>query len=179
MRWLVFFALFVPSLAMGEERYATHYNGSFWEVSARAGLNDDSTQVFDFGLRQSFPMHLGDTRLSFRHDRFEPDAFNQAHVGFGLHPLYVVLLGSDWISYVVASFYIEVGGGVGFADGPHPLWTLGTGLDVPLFDPDAGMAPWLNVLYRYEWTTATMGGQDLDRHTGFLGLAWRVNGLLW
>ena len=181
MRWIILGLLMVSATAQAQDvAYTPYFNGSFWDVSARGGLdhNVDGWAV-DVGLRQSFPMHLGDTRLSYRHDELELGSSDQIHLGFGLHPLYVVLLGSDWLSYVIASFYVELGAGVNISDGPHPAWTLGTGMDIPLSDPDLGMAPWINVLYRYEWTTAQIKSADIDRHTVFVGLAWRVSGLLW
>ncbi len=180
MRWIVLCLLMVAAPAQAQVAYTPNFNGSFWDVSARAGLNMNvDGWAADVGLRQAFPMHLGDTRISYRHDELNLGATDEVHVGFGLHPLYVVLLGSDWFSYVIASFYLELGAGVAINEGPHPAWTLGAGLDIPLSDPDLGMAPWINVLYRYEWTTAQIKSADIDRNTVFVGLAWRVSGLLW
>lgn len=180
MRWLSMLICLVSTSVWAEEKraYSQYFNGSFWDVSARGGASDLEGWSVDAGIRQSFPMYLGDTRLSYRRDFFSGGDVDTIHVGFGLHPLYVVLLGSDWLSYVVASFYAELGAGATIEDGVHPAWNVGVGIDFPLWDPDTGMAPWLNVLYRYEWTTATLGEASLDRGTGFIGLSWRVNGLL-
>lgn len=179
MRWLWLFLLW-GSTAFAEEKplYTPYYNGSFWDVSVRGGQTDLGTTAFDVGLRQAFVMHLADTRLSYRRDLLDGADSDTLHLGFGLHPLYVALLGSDWLSYVVASFYVELGMGLTLLDGPNLSWSAGTGLDIPLWDADTGMAPWLNLLYRYEWTTAALDGADIDRHTGFVGLAWRINGLI-
>lgn len=180
MRWLAMLICLSSGSLVAQEKpdYSPYFNGSFWDVSARGGVSTlaDGWSL-DAGVRQSFPMYLGDTRLSYRRDFYTGGEVDNVHVGFGLHPLYVVLLGSDWLSYVVASFYAEVGGGVSIVEGVHPAWNVGVGIDLPLWDPDEGMAPWINVLYRYEWTTATLGDSTLDRGTGFIGLAWRVNGL--
>jgi hypothetical protein len=182
MRWIMLGLLLVSASAQAQDvAYTPNFNGSFWDVSARAGLNNGTTDGWaaDVGLRQSFPMHLGDTRLSYRHDELDLGSTDQIHLGFGLHPLYVVLLGSDWLSYVIASLYLELGAGVNIVEGAYPAWTLGAGMDIPLSDPDLGMAPWINLVYRYEWTTAQIQTADIDRHTFFVGLAWRVSGLLW
>jgi hypothetical protein len=182
MRWIILGLLLVSASAQAQDvAYTPNFNGSFWDVSARAGLNNGTTDGWaaDVGLRQSFPMHLGDTRLSYRHDELDLGSTDQIHLGFGLHPLYVVLLGSDWLSYVIASLYLELGAGVNIVEGAYPAWTLGAGMDIPLSDPDLGMAPWINLVYRYEWTIAQIQTADIDRHTFFVGLAWRVSGLLW
>lgn len=182
MRWIILLTLVLPSVANAESQraYSRYYNGSFWDVAARGGVNSGvDGWALDIGLRQSFPMYLLDTRLSYRHDEFDSCTGDEIHVGLGLHPLYFALLGSDWLSYVFASIYAEVGAGIQLADGVDAAWTLGAGVDIPLYDPDVGMAPWLNVLYRYEWTTAQLNDLDIDRHTLWIGLSWRVNGLLW
>ena len=206
MRIVLFAALLLFALPLraqedaSEDRYGQFFNGAFVEVSARGGLTDVSGSqwggwIGDVGLRQAFPMHLLDTRLAFRHEEFQTPGLdklsvNALEISGAFHPLYLALLFSDWWGYVLAGWYVELQAGVhytsvkwldnkendfGFAYG------IGTGLDVPLTDPDRGWSIWLNALYRYrrqDFDFDSGGEIELHGHTGFLGLAFRANGLL-
>jgi hypothetical protein len=178
------------------EPYADPFNGSFVEFSVRGAPTSapGSAWAVDTGLRQAFPFLLGDTRLAYRYDRTTPDGFDRLEthelgVQLGLHPLYLLLLGSDWFSYVVSSLYLELGlgGHLGVATRPEEtetdlgfVWSVGAGIDIPLSDPDVGWAPWVNVLYRYRGADfdASGGEVELGAHAIFIGLGIRRNGLL-
>jgi hypothetical protein len=173
-----------------------YYNGSFVEVSGRAGptYGDNlSGWTADIGMRHSFPMHLLDSRIAFRHDELRPSQ-SGAHVqqeSLGLttafHPLYLFLLGSDRWSYTLASTYLELGSGVDaltrHGSGAWDLgfyFSIGGGFDIPIHDPDTGSGLWINVNYRYhvgDWEENQVD-IDLSLHTLFVGLAWRNNGVL-
>ncbi len=173
--WLSLVAL--DAFAEDSRNYSPYFNGSFVEVSVRGAQNfDDANSLgFDLGFRHSFPMLLLDSRVSWRYDDFD-ETRHGLHYGFGAHPLYMFLLGNSWLSYVVSSFYLELGAGVDFqSSGIGPALTLGAGLDFPLWDADAGHSPWLNALYRHHWSFTEA---SIDTHMIFLGLAWRRNGLL-
>lgn len=188
------------------ENYSDFFTGAFHEYSLRGAWSDSKQTDYegwslDFGVRHSFPMLLGDARISYRFDSLTPERDDLpaeierhalgAHVA--LHPLYLALLGSDWLGYTIASLYFEIGGGVhyGILDtvetrGEYErdfglFATLGGGIDIPLWDPDVGHAPWLNAVYRFQYSdfdrpdSATL---RLRRHQFFIGIGWRINGLL-
>ena len=140
-------------------------------------------------------MHLLDTRLSFAEDRFrERDdgsgRFIQRSVIVhgAFHPIYIALLLSDWLGYTLAGWYIEAGVGVHHTvipDGDRSdigaRFSLGTGVDTPLSDPDAGFSVWFNLVYRYNWTDFDFGDGNevnLHHHAGWAGFSLRFNGLL-
>lgn len=180
-------------------RYGQYFNGSFVEVSSRAALSRVTSSEYggwswDVGLRQALVMHLLDTRIAYAEDRLSPRDENASGefvlrtVGIttGFHPLYMALLLSDWFGYVIASWYIEVGlaGQHGVVDGDQDLglrWSIGSGLDIPVTDPDAGWSIWLNGVYRYVWSDFDFdagGEENLYHHEGWAGLSVRFNGLL-
>lgn len=201
---LILMAASAPASAQSDEngserRYGDHFNGAFVEVSSRAALTHVTSSEFngwswDLGLRQALVMHLLDTRLAYSEDRFSPrdhddgDDFVVRSVGIttGFHPLYLALLLSDWFGYVLASWYVEagIGGqhGTGRGESDFGLrWSVGTGLDIPVTDPDVGWSIWLNGLYRFVWSDFDLdsGGEvDLYHHVGWAGLSVRFNGLL-
>lgn len=204
-------ALTLPTAAAAEEGFSDgwqpeapaspepqSFTGTFTDVGARAGLSrvlrtGRRGQTFDAGLRVALmPMWLGDMRLSYRFDNLaqgddDTITLNSLGFAFAFHPLYLLTLGSDWISYVVSSTYVEggLGGqlGVRRAAGTRELdpgfyWHWGAGFDLPLWDPDVGHALWLNVLYRNhraDFDTGAGESLPLATHTIFLGLCWRFN----
>jgi len=179
--WVVF-GLSVAG-AQESRNYSPYYNGSFVEVSVRGAHvsnADVNTWGLDVGFRHSFPMLLLDSRLSWRLDWMTPGSRHVLHYGFGAHPLYMFLLGNSWLAYTISSLYLELGAGLEIHDYQETdlglALTIGGGLDIPLWDADAGHAPWLNLLYRYHVSTLTPVGEDT--HLIFIGLAWRRNGLL-
>lgn len=138
-------------------------------------------------------MSLLDTRVSFAEERWsaehQPAIVSrslQVHVGF--HPLYMALLLSDWFGYVLSSWYIELGIGGHIArvrdldvTDPGLRFSVGTGLDIPVTDPDNGVSLWLNMVYRYngiDVDTSKDAEINLHHHAGWLGVALRFNGLL-
>ncbi len=191
--------------------YGDAFNGTFTDLSARYGFttiaqNDYSGYAIDLGARMSFPMLLGDVRLAYRYDALTSDAGARApqapelsplqshHAGasLALHPLYLVLLGADWLSYTIASLYLDLGLGVQYAtrDADDHLkrsdlgftYHFGVGIDSPLWNPDVGYALWLNVLYRNQRADFDLDDSreiGLSAHTLFVGLSWRWNSLLW
>lgn len=199
---LVLLSIGIAGDVFGQEtkkpKYSQYYNGSFWEVSVRGAptINDDENGwALDVGLRQSFPLGLLDTRVSYRYDTIDlpqfaiPGGFeaHTLHFAGGFHPFYFFILGSDFWAYAFQGIYFE--GGIGsqlsiveqddnVGSGISFVWTLGAGIDLPLWDPDTGSAPWLNLLYRYHATALSNHDASLGLHTFFIGLGWRVNGLL-
>ena len=168
------------------------FNGSFFETSLRAGTAlsshyDAPALTADLGVRNSFPMYLGDTRLSYRftaaqHDEV-PLQLHGAHLTLGLHPFYLALLSRGFVSHFLASLHAEIGvGGVlgmfteedATRAAAGLSWSLGAGFDLPITDANRGGGLWLNALYRRSWHTLPFAGD----HALFLGLAWRVNGSL-
>jgi hypothetical protein len=179
-----------------EEAQGPFYNGSFVEFSGRLGATGGAGLrgwTADIGIRHSFPMHLLDSRIAFRHDelgasemgaRVQQESFG---VTTSLHPLYLFLLGSDRWSYTLASTHLELGSGIdAVTRAGNTAWdiglylSIGGGFDIPLHDPDTGSGLWVNVLYRYhlgDWEENEVDN-DLSLHTLFVGLAWRNNGVL-
>lgn len=178
------------------------FNGSFTEYSARAGLTRAQGAALkgwslDAGLRHSLPMYLGDSRLAYRYDSLETsDASLSIHgtaLTTGLHPFYLALLSRGLLSHFLSSLHLELGLGVqrglrrarasqdiavqsawGFT------WSVGSGFDLPLTNPNRGSAPWLNVVYRYGGTSLSIL-EDVPgshrTHALFAGIGWRINGL--
>lgn len=183
-----------------ERRYGKFYNGAFVDVSARAALNgrrDYSGFSWDVGLRQALVMHLLDTRISYAEDRWGGNTselpsivVRSVSIHGAFHPLYMALLYSDWLGYLIASWYVEAGIGGQYATSTtnHDFGlrlSLGSGFDVPITDPDRGWSIWLNALYRYTWNDfdalpSVFGDRDvkLHHHAGWLGVSLRFNGLL-
>lgn len=189
-----------------KQAYSDSFTGAFQEYSLRGAWSDGPATDYegwslDLGFRHSFPMLLGDARLSYRFDSLMPERQSLpgelerhavgAHVN--LHPLYLALLGSDWLGYTIASLYFEIGGGVQYgildtreATGEYEqdfglFGTLGAGIDIPLWDADVGQAPWLNIVYRFQYSDFDRPASDdlvLRRHEFFVGVGWRINGLL-
>lgn len=188
------------------QAYSPYYNGMFTSFGARMGLhqvggNDYEGWGVEIGPRMSFPMLVGDMRVRYRYDALtngnatkDMGDINVHSIGFGasVHPLYLLLLGSDWISYVAASLSLDIGLGAQYATRARNndslarvdfgfFWHWGAGLDIPLWDPDVGNALWLNVVYRNHRSDFDLGDDrelSLSMHTIFLGLEWRFNRLL-
>ena len=179
-----------------QESESPFFNGSFFEVGVRAGGTHApglDGWVADLGVRHSFPMHLLDTRISYQWEHLAQHetnlAVNQHVLGvyLGFHPLYLFLLGSDRLSYFIASFYLEVGAAMdattsrsGSSVGFGFRGSLGLGVDVPLHDPDSGSGLWIQFLYRAQRQTERDPWNDPAGlwGTGFIGLAWRENGVV-
>lgn len=202
---LIVAALAAHSSAWAQEsadtrRYSKYYNGSFVDLSARAGYQHVTSASYrglswDVGLRQALVMHLLDTRLAFREEHYSPRSgsgggtlvVRAVDVSTAFHPLYMALLFSDRIGYLIASWYIEAGVGGQYATLPNVgddwgfRFHIGSGLDVPITDPDRGWSIWLNTLYRFTWADFDFdaGGEfNLYHHALFAGLSLRFNGLL-
>lgn len=183
-----------------QRRYGKAYNGAFVDFSVRVARTHVTSAPFngwsfDAGLRQALVMHLLDTRLSYAEDRWSARegaagdfVARSVNIHGAFHPLYLALLLSDWFGYVLASFYVEAGLGAQIARETNLevndlglRFSLGTGFDVPLSDPDRGWSIWLNALYRYTWADFDYdsGGEtNLYHHAGWLGVSLRFNGLL-
>lgn len=169
------------------------FNGSFTETSLRVGPAlsssfDSLGHTADVGFRHSFPMYLGDTRVSYRYTGAEADGeplqLHGAHLTLGVHPFYLAILSQGLLSHFLSSLHAELGlGGIlGLlpADGggrdlsPGLAWSVGAGFDLPITDANLGGGLWINALYRRTWNSLPVAGD----HALFLGLAWRVNGAL-
>ncbi|MFU8807254.1 MAG: hypothetical protein ACNA8W_25825, partial [Bradymonadaceae bacterium] len=155
--------------------YSEYFSGAFTEYSLRGGLLRTGHSglrgwTFDGGVRHSFPMYLGDTRLSYRYDSLESTdstvTIHGSNLTLGIHPLYLALLSRGWMSHFIASLHLELGLGLqrglrqsldtsvdDARSGWGFVWSLGAGFDLPLMNPNRGSAPWLNVVYRYSGTT--------------------------
>ncbi len=179
--------------------YSPHYQGMFTEVGARYGLANVSSfgQGDSFGAhaRFAFPMGLGDLRLAYGLDRLTPSTITpqltttlQRHtlnLALGVHPFYLMMLGSGWFNYVIGGIYADVGAGPQFItssarNDPGLHWHYGAGVDIPLLDPDRrGHAPWLNLAYRRVRGDIDLPQSSVDLHTHIfsIGLAWRINRL--
>ena len=177
------------------ERYSDFYNGSFTALEAQLGrpglLQDDAAPqgwALDVGVRAAFPMSLLDTRLGYRYDALSlKDGDLSTHglrLDLAVHPLYIFNLGSDWLSYAVGGLHLHAGLGPMLGRAPDSSvlafsWQWGAGLDLPLWNADAGQAPWLNLIYRNLRADLDFDARplDLSTHTLMVGLSWRTNGL--
>lgn len=185
--------------------HAPSYNGSFTSIGARLGNTWVGQSPYegwsaDVGPRMSFPFLVGDTRLHYRYDALKDTSeqlgdmsVHSVGVDVALHPFYLFILGSDWISYVLGACYLDVGLGAQWATRDRPatdaradsdfgfVWHWGAGTDIPLWDPDDGQALWVNVLYRNQRSDFDLSADaelELSMHSVFIGLEWRVNTLL-
>lgn len=194
----LFFTLFIfPVLLVAQEREERHFSGSFAEFSLRGGPSVTAGELgytVDAGFRNSMPFYLTDNRLSYRYNsggELDVD-IHGLHFNFGLHPLYLTLLGGSLISHFLASLHLELGIGGQMARfreeeasrfAPGLSWSLGTGFDLPLTNPNRGQGFWLHVVYRHSWTTLHIELDDnsirLSDHSLFGGLGWRINGGFW
>lgn len=182
----------------GLRAYSTTYQGMFTEFGARYGLaqadgfEGDSISAH---ARFAFPMSVGDFKLAYSLERLDAPAITpqattsiQRHslnLALAVHPLYLFMLGSDWLSYAIGGLYIDLGAGPQLSVTPDTSdpgfhWHYGAGIDIPLFNPDKlGHAPWLNISYRRHRADLDLPTQSIDLHTHViaLGLAWRFNRL--
>lgn len=186
--------------------HAPTYNGSFTSIGARVGntwLIDHPYEGWsiDLGPRMALPFMLTDMRLHYRYDALTDTkgalgdmSVHSMGLELAMHPFYLFILGSDWISYVAGSFYIDIGLGAQVAWRERPThadtrasrdfgftWHWGAGIDIPLWNPDEGQALWVNVLYHNKRADFDLGPDaeiDLSMHSVFIGLEWRVNTLL-
>lgn len=197
---LLFLSGLSPNLIAQEspkdvQAYSDFFNGDFVELSLRSGFSDVSDsiltgQLFEVGLRQALPMHLLDTRIALGYEIFSGE--NQAdielytaNISGAFHPFYLALVFENWFAWVIASIYVEVGFGAhyGTQESQNDFgfsYTFGSGLDLPLWNPNHGWSIWINGLYRYrrmDFDHAD-GEIDLHAHTGIVGLSVRWNGLL-
>lgn len=180
----------------GMRAYSKQYQGMFTELGARYGLaSADAFQGDSFAAhaRFAFPMSVGDFKLAYSLDRLDATSPGmttsvQRHalnLALAVHPLYIFMLGSDWLSYAIGGIYIDVGAGPQLSRVPSESdlgfhWHYGAGIDIPLFNPDRlGHAPWLNISYRRLRADIDLPQSSIDLHTHILalGLAWRFNRL--
>ncbi len=90
------------------------------------------------------------------------------------HPLFLVNLGSEPWWLAVASWYVQVGAGLGWQRAWWGMgWLGGSGFDVPLTAVDGGDSLWLGLHYRLSWWR----GGALREHGLSMALSWRHNGL--
>jgi len=176
--------------------YSTRFNGSFTGVGARYGLarGDAPGRTLDVGARFAFPFYVGDVRAAYQTSGIEsPSARARTHGGqlnLAFHPLFLVLLGSEWLGYTLASFYVDAGLGAHTGRvtpvegtpwrGRGVSFHAGLGIDIPLVDPDRGQGPWLNLSWRGQRGRLSGEADEevrLDARTLHVGIAWRFNRL--
>lgn len=174
------------------------FGGNFAEFSLRGGpvlAEHTKSWSIDVGFRNSIPFYLTDNRISYRYRQLDHQvgtAIHGIHGTFGIHPFYLTLLSGSLVGHFLASLHLELG--LGAHLGQHLLnqsprhrpgfaWSLGSGFDLPITDPNRSYGLWLNVNYRRTWTTLTAQTQGellpLHDHGFHIGLGWRINGGFW
>ncbi|RAL23522.1 hypothetical protein DL240_05005 [Lujinxingia litoralis] len=182
-----------PTLASEEASEERPFNGSFSEWSLRGSLGSAAPTLSEglggeLAFRTSFPLYLGDTRLSYRYTRLGPQIprpVHALHLGVNLHPFYLALLSEGLVSHVLASLHLELGLGpqLARADDETRLGfagSVGAGFDIPLSRANRGRGLWLSTTYRRTWTTLRLapGLPRAHEHAALLGLSWRTNGVI-
>ena len=170
--------------------YSPHFQGMFSEIGFRYGLlrlpEHALTEADTFGThaRFAFPMSVGDLRLAYNFTRLPSS--RRAHtlgIHLAIHPLYLLMLGSDWLSYVLGALYVDAGLGPHYLSNANSssLWStmlsLGAGIDIPLFSTHHGQAPWLNLSYQRQSSRLARDTERTRSHQLHIGLAWRWNRL--
>lgn len=164
------------------------YSGAFIGVEAGSGLafSTDGREEAGFSarlaLRASTVLQLADVNLGFDHERFEGPVAYRLSLATQLHPMFLFMLGNDRLWMSLASIYLRLGLGASFLRGRGVddwggSWDWGVGLDVPLFDPDAGQSLWLGAEYRRTSLLDPPPGHAEPGQTTSLRLGWRVNAL--
>lgn len=171
--------------------YSPFFQGMFSEIGARYGRFSSTTSpslgadTFGAHLRFAFPMSVGDLRLAYN---FQRDTSQRAHIlglHLAIHPLYLLMLGSDWISYVLGAIYVDAGLGPQYSyattastpSNTSLMLSLGAGVDIPLFSTRHGQAPWLNISYQRQSARYLPDTDRARNHQLLVGLAWRWNRL--
>lgn len=197
---IFFITLFSPSSPLMAQElkqpYSNAFTGAFVELSARSAFSTlsktkgESTR-FELGVRQAFPMHLLDTRISMHSETFNISNTNSpihiygANISTGFHPLYLALLFENWLGWVLASIYLEGSLGLNYSQmHEHQdfgfAYSIGAGIDLPLWNPNDIWSIWVNGLYRYRRLDFDTPDREfeLHNHAAFIGLGIRWNGLL-
>lgn len=108
-----------------------------------------------------------------------------------LHPLFLRILHNNWAWYVLSGWYLQIGGGLEITlmegsalaeprDDVALSIHLGTGLDIPLHDPNDWGGFWIGFNYRYKlvFMSPGIGGhEDLDAHQLLFSVSYRYNNL--
>ncbi|MEM1348987.1 MAG: hypothetical protein AAGI01_10550, partial [Myxococcota bacterium] len=176
--------------------YSTAFQGSFTGVGARFSVARGGTRgsAVDVGARISFPFYLGDLRAAYHTQSLHPEGAtgrtHGGHLSLAVHPLFLLMLGSDWLGYTLASVYVDAGAGAHVGRvlptaqarwrGRGATLHAGFGVDIPLLDPDRGHAPWLHLSWRAQrGRLRGPGDEEFSLHARSLhfGIAWRFNRL--
>ncbi len=182
--------------------YSSKFQGMFTEVGVRYGRTFaphlSKGQTLSAHTRFAFPMSIGDVRLAYTFNHLTPSSSQEASLTsqhqlglhFAFHPLYLLMLGSNWLGYTLGAAYIDVGAGPQLANTSYAahtsqrdaglFWSVGAGIDIPLWSPEHGQAPWLNLSYQRQNTRYTLQpdtSSRLHHHNLMVGLAWKWNRL--
>jgi hypothetical protein len=166
------------------------FSGAFSSVTLRGGLpltrwnaNNDGWSL-DAGVRHAFPAYVGDIRAAYHLERVNAEAGQLTRHGLSFHaafhPGFYFLAGSDWLPYVIASIYADIGVEAalytGDASGVGAVPSFSAGVDLPLGDPDSRPIPWLHLSWRrYLGSTFSADLAPAPYSTIQIGLAWRTN----
>lgn len=186
--------------------YSDHWTGAYLGVEAvggalwltTRGLGSEPGWLVGARLRANHVMSLGDFALEYRvagHDTTADGvALDLTHhsvsLGVGLHPLFLLNLGNDWLSYTLASVYVQGGLALDILEvrlGAQPSasevgfgYFVGGGLDMPLTQTDAAASLWLGLGYRHhrvEVAAAPFDTRMMTAHGVLLSLSLRSPGL--
>jgi hypothetical protein len=188
--------------------YSAHWTGAYLGVEALSGplwlttrgLSDEPGWLVGARLRANHVMSLLDAsleyRVAFHNTTADAVPVSITHhgvsLGFGLHPLFLLNLGNDWLSYALASMYLQGGLSLDFlsvALQDHPAaseaalgYFVGGGLDLPLSPTDAPVSVWMGLSYRHhrvEVAAAPFNTRMMTSHGLLLSLSLRSPGLGW
>lgn len=197
-----------PDLDPEFDGYSNGWTGAFVGLGAfggvawlgNSGMGDDLGWTAGVLARMNLVLSLFDFQIDYRYSRFNttwrdtPIGLDHHAVGaaLGVHPLFLLNLGGNRVSYALAAFYLQVGvtldvtGVTDTRQGKSASdvdWGLNVGFggDFPVTDPDAGNSLWIGALYRFSKTAvevAPLDGLDLAEHITVVNLTLRHNGLL-
>lgn len=178
----------------------TPYQGAFWALQGEAsmtlrraaGEGESPGLSGGLSLRLATVLSLADIQVSLLGGSQALAWGTGGHtldrgsleVEARLHPLFLWTLRNTRLGFGVSGFYVSTGLGMevtSWRDAGTEVdvsWHVGTGLDVPLTDPQEGASLWLGMGYRMKFL-AVDGPQghplDLDAHTIVITLGYRDN----
>lgn len=190
-------------------RYSPNWTGAFVGFGAEVGGTSfggdpidgrsfaPSASVF---VQGSTVNHIGDVMLDWHMAwpsvEFEglDDPVAMRRMGtsltFGLHPLFLSIIGGDTLSYIVADFAVLIGPTLEWSrvDTPNGAtswrslgWHIGASMNLPLDSVHDGGSSWLGLVYRYRNVAGDPSDRRVDRqhlreHTIALRFTLRRNG---
>ncbi|MDX9721666.1 MAG: hypothetical protein RBU37_13025 [Myxococcota bacterium] len=177
--------------------YAQEWTGAYLGLALQGGPS--WTQEGELGSclvlsgRLSQVLNLFEVVLDYHfshHDtKSRPLLKHAVSASLALHPLFLANLGAEDHWYALASLYLQLGASYNLArnDPNSENWSqgpglvVGSGIDYPLSDVDAGASVWLGVAYRFSLLALErrlLRGGDAQEHSLGLVLSYRHNGLL-